>query len=646
MAELTIPGNVVDSGVQKVDLVNFDSTSVSLTLTGNGAQETFTLRTFFPAILSGNWPFFEEICRDLLTMFQDSKGEEQKFYRWVILMARFYYIYPELDPRRGRHFDINTLNHSETLKNLTELSQSKSLSKPERLVKFVGETGTPTIRLLQEAIYIQPDLAIPLSQPDYVHFRDQVLSEMMWGNEQIKEIQRDAIKKLRRKVQSNKKISPHKKAYLLVKLAAIEDGEGSANMWETTLLMEREVLKGVLQVEDEKSSKFTDIAEQARTLTDAIGREVEENNMEMLSDDGVSFTPEYAACIHKHLETEAANFLLWKTILRYEQVFKIEPMRDIDMSGVDEVLADSTSSEAEALAAQISPSEISEFQQYLGLWSAYQSEDLFDKWYMVGWIAANLVNRNECLRLLQREAESVYHGVLDYGFKQEYRKMRHSLTRPERRAYALMYFRLRAFNYRVAVMDPVISSFFTGMDEETKGLILLVLVFKIHEWKENKSLDKELERRWRAYLRFYPYWVEVIQDEDREAKQRRTSEAKMLSLDQVIGTDENGKELTLKHILPDPTSQPANLLQAIVLSSQPTLEKWAKKYCTPTQARHIIKVAGGKTELEIAESDGISQQAVSKSVRGGIRRIRSGLIRDGILDGNNVGKNMLRSSKV
>lgn len=625
MAELTVPNTIGELGLDQSD---FDNAPISLTLTSNDTQETLALRTFFPKVPS----FFQEVCSNLLAMFQNTEGEEREFYQWVILMGRFHYIYPELDPRRERHFNINTLNDSETLKNLTELSQSKGLSKAERLVKFVGETGAPTIRLLQEAIYIRPDLAIPLSQPDYVDFREQILSEMMWVNEQIKGIQRNAIKKWRRKVESNKKIPPHKKTRLLEKLAAVEAGEGSANMWETTLLMEQEVLKGVLQVEDEKSSQFTDVAEEACTLTDAIGHEVEEKNIKMLTDDGVSFTPEYAACIHKHLDTEAANRLLWKTIVRYEQVFKIEPMRDIDMSGVDEVLDDSTSPDAEALAAQITPSELTEFQQYLGLWSAYRSEDLFDKWYMLGWIAANLVNRNECLRLLQREAESVYHAVLDYGFKQEYRKIRHLLTRSERRAYALMYFRLQTFDYRVPAMDPVISSFFTGMDEETKGLILLVLFFKIHEWNGTKNLDKELDRRWRAYLHFYPYWVEIIQDEDREAKRQKTTAAKMISLDHVVGIDENGKKLTLESILPDPKSQPANLLQAIVLSSQPTLEEWAKKYCTPTQARHIIEVAEGKTEVEIAKSDGVSQQAVSKSVRGAIKRIRSGLIHDGVLE--------------
>ena len=148
-----------------------------------------------------------------------------------------------------------------------------------------------------------------------------------------------------------------------------------------------------------------------------------------------------------------------------------------------------------------------------------------------------------------------------------------------------------------------------------------------------KDLGKELERRWRAYLRFYPYWLEIIQDEDREAKHQKTVQSKMLSLDCPIGSDANGKILTLKDTIAAPNNKPTNLLQAMVLSTQSTLEEWAKKYCTAKQAGHILRYFGeSKTEVEIAEEDGVSQQAVSKSIRAAVKRIREGLTRDGFLD--------------
>jgi len=156
---------------------------------------------------------------------------------------------------------------------------------------------------------------------------------------------------------------------------------------------------------------------------------------------------------------------------------------------------------------------------------------------------------------------------------------------------------------------------------------------KVHEWGEEKNLDKELERRWRAYLRFYPYWVETIQNDDRQAKRQQTIQKWTLSLHHPDPDDKGGKKLTLEERLPDPKTNPANLLQAIIPESGAMLENWAKKYCTPKQAAHVIRrFRDEKTQEEIAKEEGIRQQAVSKSILGACQRIREGLIRDGILE--------------
>jgi DNA-directed RNA polymerase specialized sigma subunit len=46
----------------------------------------------------------------------------------------------------------------------------------------------------------------------------------------------------------------------------------------------------------------------------------------------------------------------------------------------------------------------------------------------------------------------------------------------------------------------------------------------------------------------------------------------------------------------------------------------------------VRKIRDEKTETEIAEEEGITQQAVSKSIRAAYKRIREGLIRDGVLE--------------
>jgi hypothetical protein len=631
MRKQTVSGAVLHSDLEQVE---FHVEPLTLTLTGKDEiREILTLRVFVPGSVQGGCHFLTDLILRLRAMLGQTSGEEHDFYQRIIRMLHFYLIYPELDPHRTRHFSLKSLDRSKTFREIAERTRTKTLALPERLIKFVGETTVPTSRLLLDAIYTRPDLSIPLSRPDYVAFQEQCLSEMMGVSERIEGMKRDAIEQLRRGIESDPTLSADQRARQLDKLASLLAGEVGTELREICQDAERLVLKEALKLEDRQSVRFADLVQEARRLQEPIGREVAEKHIERLAEDGVSLTPEYASCIQERLETSAANRLLWQTILRFEEVYGLEPLRDLELvdlpEDLDEIVLD------EDLEEQINQelSQEPEFEEYLGFWSAYLSDNILEKWSMVCWITAHLINRNECIRLLQREAESVYHGVLDYAFKDIYRKIRRHMTVPERRAYALLYFRLPIFNYHVAAVNPIIMSFFTHMDDQTQALILLVLVFKQREWGGEKDLDKELERRWRAYLRFYPFWLEIIKDEDRQAKRQQTIQKCTLSLHRPDPDDKGEKKLTLEARLPDPKSSPSNVLQAIILKNGAILEDWAKTYCTPKQATHIVRrFRDEKTESEIAKEDGISQQAVSKSIRAACKRIREGLIRDGVLE--------------
>jgi hypothetical protein len=476
-----------------LEQVEFHVGSLSLTLTGkDGIRETLALRVFVPESVQGRCLFIEDIICRLRAMVEQTAGEEHDFFQWVIQMLRFYLISPELDPRRTRHFNLKTLDQSETLQELAAHSQTKRLAKPERLIKFAGETTAPTSQLLLDAIYIRPDLRIPLGRPDYITFREQYLSEMMRVIERIDGIKRDAIEKVRRHIEkvqrdieSNTALSADQRDKVIAELTSLQAGKGDADLHQLHLDCMRSVIEEALKIEDRRSAQFADLVQEARRLQEPIGREVAETQIERLAEDGVSLTPEYISCIQARLDTSAVDRLLWQTILRFEEVFGLEPLRGIQLvnlpEDLDEIVSPDDdeivfSDDVEATIDQALSQE-PEFEEYLCFWSAYLSDDILEKWSMVCWITAHLINRNECVRLLQREAESVYHGVLDYAFKEAYRKIRRRMTVPERRAYALLYFRQPIFNYHVAVTNPIIMSFFMHMDAETQTLILLVLVF-------------------------------------------------------------------------------------------------------------------------------------------------------------------------
>lgn len=159
-----------------------------------------------------------------------------------------------------------------------------------------------------------------------------------------------------------------------------------------------------------------------------------------------------------------------------------------------------------------------------------------------------------------------------------------------------------------------------------------MLILKRREMDGRMDLGKELERRWCAYLRFYPYWLDILREDDRERQRRQTAATRTLSLDQSVGRSRE-RGISGIELQKDYRNPHANLLEALIASSQGTLADWAAAYCTETQARHILRVAGGDTKTKIADDEAITQPAVSKSLKAALKRIREGLLRDGVLEG-------------
>jgi hypothetical protein len=600
----------------------------------DGRQEVATFRIMIPGSVNGE-PILDAVIDRLVHFLNITEGEEQAFYQWVLTMLQFRDASPQLDKRRNRRFNIKTFNTSEVLRELTESTRSSNRSHAERLLRFAGATTTSTRRLLHEATYTRPDLSIPLAEQHYLEFRHQILTEISEAADRVNAIQQQVLQDLRAKLQSDLTLSEADRAKKLSRLCSMENGETEAldRGWQQVM---RLVVKDAVEMEHENASQFTDLVETARTLQTPVLQQVRRKCLVMLDDDGEEFTPEYPDCIHQHFDVQAANRFLDELIARSEACFDLS--RDALITVPDAcLLATEPGCPNDDHPLPDRPEigigqQSVEMEQYRGFLDARDGDDVYQKWCIVGWVTTNLVNRSECIRLLHREADDVYQGVLDYAFKLVYRKVRRSLTRLERRVFQLLYFRQPIFGGRVAAMDPIVISFFTGMDGETQLLIFLVLVLKRNELGESENLDKKLERRWRAYLRFYPYWLMLLQEEDRQKKRSKAIHGKTLSLDAPTLRDSSGRELSMKDTVADPKNKPTDLLQAFVSASQGMLGGWADKYCTTTQARHLTRFADGSTETAIAQEEEITQAAVSKSIKAALRRVRQGLIADGLIE--------------
>ena len=608
--------------------VELDVTPISLILKAQDRTEkTFVFRCLFPEMVDGK-PFFEGLCCGLMAAFEQSQGEEKEFYCWVIQMLWFEYIFPELDERRTRPFYISSLDWvktiywtdkfrwSKTFRSMAEMTKTEGLSSVQRLKEFAKREIGPTVPLLRKAIFKQPEIDIPFSEEVYVLFREQVLREILNVMLKLKDQKREGVRELKRRIRSNKKMSRAGRQRVLAKVRAVENGQDDNFVQQVSKEFLHHLFSKSQEMEAEFATQFTDLVERARELQEPVAKELERRGIEMLSEDGEGFIPEAAECIKQQFDKAAVDALLDDLILRYEKVCMI-PSREA-VEDIDEEIASFPG------GLPFGP------QFYLGLVRTRETGDILEKWNALGWVSVELVNRNECVRRLCREAEAVWLGVLEFGFKQVYRKISGLLSIPDRRAYALMYFRQPIFDYGIAAFDPVIMSFFNGMDKETRAMIIMRMVFKVDGWDGMKAIGKELEERWRAYLWIYPFWV-VILETDEEEHQQEKRELKKTRLPSELIRGQEGETITVGEVVADIKGESDNLLQNLVLEERRGLmEEWMGKHCTRKQVAHILKrYRDGKTEVAIAEEEGVSHQAVSKSINTAIRSIREGLKREG-----------------
>lgn len=596
----------------------------------DGTEETFAFRCFVPVAIDGEYRFMKETINQLLALHEQTEGEEQNFYRWVFQMVAFRSAYPDIDPRRSRSFNLRTLDYSKAFKKMAKMTHTESLPLSKRLVKFAGKTLAPTTRLLEEAIYRQPDIRVPLFWDEYVEFRERCLMDMRELRCDFEKILRQQFEGTRRQVEADRRMSQKERSRVLSRLSAEEAGEGTGFVGETLHKAERMVIQSAGETEDKLSPHFAPLVEEAQRLQEPVARDVADKRIEMLAEDGETWTPEYENCILANFDSEAADALFDRAIKCYVDVHHMPVIESAFMT--DDPPAGAVDASSVTVASEsIDENESLRWQQYTVLFARHTT-DIFYKWYMVGWIATNLVNFVECLRLVHREAERVWYGVLDYGFRELYRKIRHLMTVPERRAFALMYLSLPALGHRIAAWDPMIMSFFNGMGEETQAMIIMRLVFKVDEWNELKGIGEKLTELWRAYLRVYPLWLDIIQDEDRETKVEALEEKRMPLFSKRVGWNKKGDRITLGDRVARTKGKPENLLENLVVQeSRSLLDGWLKEFCTDIQAERIVKYyRDRKTVAEIAEEEGLtSHQAVSKSIHAGIERIRDGLQREG-----------------
>ena len=209
------------------------------------------------------------------------------------------------------------------------------------------------------------------------------------------------------------------------------------------------------------------------------------------------------------------------------------------------------------------------------------------------------------------------------------------MSREEKRAYKLMFFPQSYFGNRIAVLEPRISGFIFGMDDETALLGMAVLIHGEKYVAGYEDAVAELEKRWKAYLRVYPAWVFSVQDEERIG----TSVKDVTSLSKIVrayGTGgRDAKTITLGDRLPGPEEwEPEHVIEMLTNQpDNPNLHKWVDDFCTKQQ-RQVIKtmfLTGNFIGLnQCAEIIELAPSTIRNHLKAGILNIRECLVHDKI----------------
>lgn len=264
------------------------------------------------------------------------------------------------------------------------------------------------------------------------------------------------------------------------------------------------------------------------------------------------------------------------------------------------------------------PDSLGEQAQKLMI-EAVERKDPLDLWEALEWFCENMVNRNECIRLLAREAEWILHILLELALIERYVEIRPELSQAERRLFHFMYRRSPWFNGRIPALDQIGTGFLFGLDDEHASLVIGVAGYRGDADQRN-----ELETRWKAFIGLYPFWLELLRSQDSERKSRRRSEAMTPEIEDNLGCDDP-RELVDMHL-------PRELVDASIESVQIL----AEQYCTASQRPVIIgRFVDRKTQDELAIEFGVSQQAISRTLKSGLDRIRKGLFQDQKLESAN-----------
>lgn len=560
-------------------------------------QEVLKFRFLTPKSIGGHWQFEKDIVPSLFRIRDKTEGEKRARYEELLRIIKFHRLFPPRKQMRGTrkfHMDFSRPQEGKEPTTWFKMARDAGIKDAMDLIMHVTkeEKSLPSSKeLLAKAIYRERTLKIPFSRESYYRFREEFMR--IWEAFDRLVIETAVPKMLRGEKDSllNKlrKKNPH--GY---KKARKSDQES-----EKFIL--RNILKNDLEDQERIAKRYATILEKAGNLYQKYTNK-DQKGKKSLADS--AFSNKFNSLMNEHISQCKAD-------TKREKVLRVEKGE---------------------ISTQKKETYIDSLKQSI------ISKDVNIKWSELIKLIENLVYKSDAIRLIQREAEEVCLGVVNYGINEIYRKIRKNLTVPEKRAFILAHYRqyrilgeqspVFPFGGRIPKLDPIIWDFFWETGETTKVLVYLVLIFKYSpSARVRKDLAEELGEKWRRYLLFYPAWEKIEREEDKERKYQQAWKLRQVwddkkqkfrwkgkkSLETPQKKDKEGEVLTLGDTLSKDLSE----------EEKEKIEvQWLiEKFCTPREVQMLKLAMEDYNRQDIAKKMGISRQAVSKAIHKAIRKI-------------------------
>ena len=498
--------------------------------------------------------------------------ENQKFFDFCIQMLPYVGACDKIDPVNERRFDAKSFNHSPDFREMMRMTNSRHLPQSERLKRFVTDDHRFDQNSFEEARYQTPEIIMPFDEARYVAFRDNLLDEMVGVRAELEKSATDTVRAEAHGWLRDPKAPKRSKKKAKEILDAEDVFEVCPELYDAWDEIEQMLMKTALRIEAERTLPFEHLLRPAsQILADVTELSASENSQ---NDDPVEISDEQ---LHRFLDVDSAVEVVQRII------------------DVESDHPESMGDQAQKLMIE-----------------AVQSKAPDELWEALEWFCENMVNRNECIRLLAREAEWVLHILLELALIERYIEIRPELSRAERRLFHFMYRRSPWFNGRIPALDQIGTGFLFGLDDEHASLVIGVAGYR-----GDADQTNELETRWKAFIGLYPFWLELLRSQDTERKSRRKSETMTPEIEDDLGCDDP-RDLIDMHL-------PRELVDASIESVQIL----AEQYCSATQRPIIVgRFVDRKTQDELAIEFGVSQQAISRTLKSGLDQIRNGLFQD------------------